>query len=116
MASKPLSQTLNEWLKANLGPRCLAGLTPQDSTALAASIQIVSLYMHTGSTDLLAAFATVVRKMQPCCWQLTYHGIAHLMNWDDRGHLWAAAGLPPIRVTLCKYEPSARRDAVPQPA
>ncbi len=113
-SAKQPCQTLPRWLKDNLGQSCLAPLTSQDSAALAAAVQLVALYSFRPHPDVLDAFAKTVRSMQPSCWHLAYHSIAHVLNWEDRARLWLNAGLPPsIRLSRCKFEPSARLDAVP---
>ena len=54
-----------------------------------------------------------------------YHAIAHIMNWGDRGRLWAAAGLPDVVTGRCLCEPNSCRptegrtsstQGIPQPA
>lgn len=107
--NKPVCETGLKWLKDNLGLRCLAGLTGQDIKALRAAIQIVELWGYTDSPELAEqAFGACVRSMQESQWQLAYHVTAHLHEWSTRAELWAAAGLPPISVSLCAWEPGGR--------
>ena len=94
------------WLKANLGPRCLAALTNTDAKALAAAVQIIELYAYDQSTSTLVAFQLVVSRMQPSTQELAYHAIAHILDWPDRARIWAACGLPAITPRLCNYEPA----------
>lgn len=105
LATKQPCETVRKWLKDNLGPSCLAPLTGQDSAALSAAVQIVSLYSHDGRQETLDAFGAVVRSMQRSCWPLAYHCIAHVLDWHDRANLWSRAGLPPISVIRCAFEP-----------
>lgn len=60
-------KTIAKWLKANLGPRCLAPMTGTDSRALDAAVQIVELWAYDRSRDLELAFGLVVQRMQPKC-------------------------------------------------
>ena len=69
-APKQPCQTLPEWLRSNLGPRCLAPLTGTDSKALAAAVQIVELYAYQSRAEVLEAFGLVVMQMQESCWPL----------------------------------------------
>lgn len=94
------------WLKANLGPRCLAPLCGTDSRALQAAVQIIELYSYHGDPEVLKAFECVVRSsMQPHTMELAYHCIAHVMNWEDRSRLWHKVGLPPFNPQICAFEP-----------
>lgn len=106
MKEKPVCQSLFAWLKENLGPRCLAPLTPADSKALSAAVHLVALYASTGEEEVLVAFAIVVRQMQPTTLHLAYHAIAHVMDWHDRARIWNAASCPPCNPGRCKFEPS----------
>lgn len=108
MANKPKCQTLLPWLKHNLGKGCLAPLTSTDAAALAAAVQIIELYAYHRKSIVLEAFATIVRCMQAHTQELAYHGIAHVMEWEDRPRLWHLAGLPEIDPCLCTQEPAAR--------
>lgn len=106
---KPVCETGLKWLKDNLGPRCLAGLTGQDIKALQAAIQIVELWTYTDNPEAAEqAFALCVRQMQESQWPLAYHVIAHLSEWSSRSELWFAAGLPAIRVPVCAWEPGGQ--------
>lgn len=107
MAAKEPCQTLRQWLKANLGPRCLAPLTSTDAKALSAAVQIVELYAFERRPEVLDAFGGVVRCMQEGCRRLAYHAIAHVMDWSDRARVWSEAGLPAIEAGQCKYERAA---------
>jgi len=103
-APKQPCQTLPQWLKQNLGPRCLAPLTGTDSKALSAAVQIVALYAYHPAPQVAEAFGLTVMQIQQSCWPLAYHAIAHVMDWTDRGELWREAKLPSIPVGICKFE------------
>jgi hypothetical protein len=105
--AKPPSVTVQAWLRANLGPRCLAPLTSVDARALAAAVQIVELYAYDRAPEVLEAFGQVVARMQPHTQQLAYHAIAHVMDWNDRRTIWDLAGLPLPHLPLarCAFEP-----------
>lgn len=105
MSARPYCQTVLPWLRSNLGRQCLAPLTSTDAAALSAAVQIVLLYAHTGGPQVLNAFGTVVQTMQRSTWELAYHAIAHILDWDDRGRVWNLAGLPTITVRKCNWEP-----------
>ena len=105
MRTKPKCETVYPWLRANLGRNCLAPLTHTDAAALAAAVQIVALYCHCDGPDVAEAFGAVVREMQPHTQGLAFHSIAHVMDWGDRYRLWHAAGLDPVGVRKCLYEP-----------
>jgi len=107
MIPKPPSVTLFPWLRANLGPRCLAPLTGTDARALRAAVQIIELYSYDRDASVLEAFAHVVRRMQPKTQELAYHCIAHVMDWSDRSRLWVEAGLPEFGPARCVHEGSA---------
>lgn len=103
---KPCCQELLAWLKANLGPKCLAPLTGTDAKALAAAVHILELWSYSESPDLLQAFAIVVRAMQRSTQELAYHAIAKCSEWHHREPLWRAAELDPIpNPRICAYEP-----------
>lgn len=107
---KPVSVTLLPWLRANLGKRALAPLTSTDHAALLAAVQVVALYAQTEDDSLPGAFAACVRKMQMSTREFAFHSIAHVMDWPDRGKLWALAGLEPLeRRMRCQYEPGGAR-------
>jgi hypothetical protein len=109
---KPVSQTVLPWLKVNLGKHCLAPLTGTDARALAAAVHTIELYSQCPSTEVISAFALIVRQMQPSTQELAYHAIAHVMDWSDRPRIWNAGGLP-VRAAcrLCAYEPDFRNAA-----
>lgn len=105
-AKQPVCKTVYPWLTANLGKRCLAGLTSGDVYALNAAVQLIDLYSHSEDPAVLAAWAVCVRKMQRSMWPFAYHATAHIMNWEDRARLWIEAGLPDdLKVGRCAYEP-----------
>jgi hypothetical protein len=115
MKAKPVCQEILAWLKANLGPHCLAPLTSTDARALSAAVHILELYNCCDSgheAAILQAFAAVVRQMQSTTQHLAYHAIAQGMNWSDRERLWLVAGLDPGNFGVCKYEPR-QREAMP---
>lgn len=90
---QPPSVTVFPWLKANLGPRCLAPLTGTDWRALRASVEIVELYLEHRSAKVTHAFGLVVSTMQAHCRYLAFHAIAHVLDWGDRAKIWQLAGL-----------------------
>jgi hypothetical protein len=55
--------------------------------------------------EVAKAFGLVVGRMQGSTKELAFHAIAHPLDWPDRPRLWAAAGLLPIPVRKCAYEP-----------
>lgn len=106
MAEKPKCQTVLPWLKANLGPRCLNGLTSTDFAALQAAVQIAELWVFTGCETLPPAFGAVVRQMQEKERELAFHSVAHCGEWEDRWVMWNGAGLDvPENLRRCAYEP-----------
>lgn len=106
MKPKPVSETVMSWLRANLGPRCLAPLTGTDAKALRASVHIIDLYNYTPSESLIDAWGKVVRCMHKLeCQELAYHAVAHVMDWDNRAEIWGKAGLPEFSPRRCVYEP-----------
>lgn len=106
---KPWCEQVYPWLRANLGPRCLAPLTGTDARALAAAVQLIALYNQCDSGDeraVLGAFRAAVLCMQPSTRELAYHAIAQQCEWDTRAALWCAADLPvPMVVRRCAHEP-----------
>lgn len=95
-ARKPCCQSINGWLKANLGKGCLAPLTGSDHAALEAAVHIADAMCYADSSQmphLYRAFREVVLTMQEKCRYLAYHGIAHVRDWSDRMTTWQAAGL-----------------------
>ena len=111
MKTKPVCETVLPWLKANLGPRCLAPLTGADAKALAAAVQIIELYSYDSSPHVLAAFGIIVGRMQPSTQELAYHAIAHVLDWDDRARIWFSASLPEFEPRRCLHEPAERAAA-----
>lgn len=110
MQTKHPCQTINAWLKANLGKHACAPLTGTDARALWAAVQIVELWSCCYSKDLFPAFGAVVRKMQPSTQELAYHAVAHVVNWEDRAMFWREAGLEPLEhVRVCDWEPGGAR-------
>jgi len=69
-----------------------------------AAAQIIELYAYDPSQPALAAFALVVRRMQPSTRGLAYHAIAHVMDWSDRARLWSRAGLDIQAFGVCAFE------------
>lgn len=109
-ATNPHSVTVFPWLRDNLGPRALAGLTSTDAAALRAAVEIIELYSTLHDARILAAFRVVVLEMQPKERDLAFHTIAHVLDWGARTRLWERAGLPTIEnPRICKYEPAASR-------
>jgi hypothetical protein len=106
--SKPAAATIYTWLRANLGPRCLAPLTSSDAYALKAAVQIIELYAYNRDPDIARAFGLIVRNgMQRRCQFLAYHAIAHVMDWSNRSEIWQDAGLEPFTdLPSCKFEPA----------
>ncbi len=106
MRPKPPAVTIYPWLRANLGPHCLAPLTGSDDRALLAAVQIVEQWSYDPHSDVALAFGAVVRRMQPKCRYLAYHAIAHVMDWSNRAELWDRAQLEPLsNVPRCAAEP-----------
>lgn len=110
--NKPASVTITRWLKANLGPRSLAGCTSHDTAALLAAVQVAELWLrgdHNNRKLAAQAFACCVRQMQEGLWHLPYHATAHMGDWSHRSQLWQAAGLPVIRVPVCRFGPQPQQ-------
>lgn len=111
MSTKTYSATIGPWLKANLGPRCLGGLTGQDWPALKAAVQIIEVWFSSGYEGrkcAAAAFGNIVQVMQPELRYLAFHAIAHVGDWGHRAELWAAAQLGAADLAgkpECKYGP-----------
>ncbi len=109
MSNKPAAQTIGPWLKNNLGKRCMAGCTSTDVRALHAAVHIAELWLNSDDRPAVAAaFGVIVRQMQEALWYLPYHATAHVGDWGHRYALWHQAGLPDIRVPLCKFGPQPR--------
>jgi hypothetical protein len=109
MKKKPVCETLLPWLKANLGPKCLAPLTGTDARALAAAVHIIELYAVEGNPRALAAFGACAYCMQRSTRELAYHAIAHVLDWSDREKIWKLAYLEPIENPReCVFEPHRR--------
>lgn len=101
---KPAAQTITKWLRQN--GQALGGLTGCDARALRAAVQIVELFAYDGTRDIALAFGACVRRMQPETRHLAFHAIAHVMDWDDRAKMWAAAELEPLgQIPACTYGP-----------
>jgi hypothetical protein len=112
---RPYAATVYAWLKANLGPRCLAPLTSHDAAALLAAVQIADLWArgdYANRQGAALAFGLCVRQMQESTWHLAFHCVAHVADWSHRSELWRDAELPPIRVPFCKFGPQPRPTAV----
>ena len=105
MREKPLCQSVYPWLTANLGKRCLAGMTSTDVRALNAAVHLVELYGCTGEASALQAWAACVKIAQPTMRRFFYHATAHVRDWGHRREMWQAAGLPPLDFGRCEYEP-----------
>lgn len=105
MKPKPTCETLLPWLRANLGKHCLGCLTGTDAKALSAAVQTVELYAYDPNAGVISAFGLIVSRMQAGCQELAYHAIAHVMDWNDRGRIWEAAGLPTFTPRKCAFEP-----------
>ncbi len=106
---KPVCQSVVAFLQGNLGKRCFAPFTSQDSAAFDAAVHLLVLFNRCdGDYEpvVLTAFRNAVACMQPNCRHLAYHAIAHMMDWHARGQVWSRAGLPPLdRRTICAFEP-----------
>lgn len=103
---EPPAATVLDWLHSNLGGRVLAGLTGTDTKALRAATQIMELYGYDRCPEVLNAFASIVRRMQPKMRELAYHAIAHPLDWSDRARVWAGAGLQSFKPKfVCSFEP-----------
>lgn len=97
MKNDPYSKTVFRWLKANLGPKCLAPCTGQDMPAIRAAVHLAELWCASddeGRAAAADAFRSVVTAMQPSTRYLAFHCIAHAGDWGHRFELWRAANLP----------------------
>jgi hypothetical protein len=107
---KSTKTTIRTWLKANLGPKCLAPLTSNDSAALVAASELIRLWARGDEQNRASAaqaFGLTVRTMQPSVWHLAFHLIAQATDWDLRFELWTTAGLPDLEaIPPCKYGPT----------
>lgn len=106
MKTKYHCETLLPWLRAN--GHQLGCLTGQSSKALAAAVQCVALWSYSdsqGERCAVEAFGACVRAMPTEQRYLAYHAIAHVTDWGQRGKLWSAAGLEPVRCGRCTHEP-----------
>lgn len=104
-------KTKNEifrWLKANLGKRCLAGLTSTDVYALVTSVGLSNLISHGGApSQLFHAYREIVFQMQPDNRYLAFHAIACELDWSHRWMIWSNAMLPASDVRgKCAFEPT----------
>ena len=103
------AKELRKWLKANLGPRCLAPLTSQDALALDTAIAAIQLYNYCDAHCeglALQAFRNAVHCMQKSTQELAFHAIAYSMDWPDRARIWHLVGLTPIaNLRRCTEEP-----------
>lgn len=103
--------TVLRWLRANLGADCLSGRPAADLAAINAAAHLADLWLRAdklGRTRAAAAYSATVRAMQPDSRWLAYHAVAHMGDWDHRGELWSAAGLPPDDLKdrpECSYGP-----------
>lgn len=103
--NKPACTTIRNWLKANLGKRCLAPITGTDDKALNAAVQVAVLWTYCDDRAAVAkAFGVCVNAMQPSTRYLAYHAIAHVSDWSFRAELWNAAELGDIHAPLCAFE------------
>jgi hypothetical protein len=103
-AQKPACQRIFQWLRANLDKRSLGALTHTDTYALMAAVQIIELYAYAREPEVLLAFKHCVERMQPQCQEFAYHGIAMVMNWEDRAQIWHHCQLPFFTPMKCKFE------------
>lgn len=102
---------LFKWLKANLGPKCLAPLTSHDVEALLAASAIVPMISWEGAPDaLFDAFAACVNEMQPHCRYLAFHAIAAELDWGHRAMIWGRCRLSFDDVRgVCVHGPQPRQ-------
>jgi len=103
-AQKPACQRIFQWLRDNLGKGSLGALTHTDTYALMAAMQIIELYAYAREPQILIAFRNCVSLMQPQCREFAYHGIAMVMNWEDRDIIWQECELPTFASRKCKFE------------
>jgi len=107
---KSVADTIGPWLRSNLGSSHLGALTGTDARALKAAIQIIELYSYHRRQEVLDAFKDVVECMQEKTRYLAYHGIAHVLNWEDRERIWNEASLEYLSGfgfgAVCAFEPS----------
>ena len=96
------------WLKNNLGPRAIAGLTSTDTYALVASVNLSNLIGYESAPDdLFAAYKAIVMQMQPHNRHLAYHAIACELDWSHRSMIWICSDLvhdQPIPTGKCCFE------------
>lgn len=96
-----------KWLQANLGKRCVAGLTSGDTYALVASVNLSNLISYSSAPmELFQAYGAIVRQMQAHTNHLAFHAIACELDWSHREMIWHLAGLgAEIPTTKCEGEP-----------
>lgn len=104
------------WLRANLGPRSLGGLTSQDAQALLASVTITPLISWSGADPkLFEAYKAIVEQMQPNQRWLAFHAVAIELDWSHRAMIWGQAGILdwlPGSFQECKFGPRGSAQAV----
>lgn len=112
MKTQPAA-TLLKWLKDN-GHK-LGALTSGDVDALLASVQLVTVWARgAGEHDeqIAKTWGVLVSMMQPQCRQWAFHGVAHVLDWNDRYVMWAEAfgdeAPLPSPCYRCTYEPQPR--------
>jgi hypothetical protein len=96
--SKNYVSSIRPWLKNNLGAKCLAVLTGQDSAALDTAVCAAVLWARSDMNareNAAAAFRGAVLCMQPTVRHFAYHSVAHIADWGHRSELWTDAGLWP---------------------
>ena len=80
------------WLKNNLGPRAIAGLTSTDTYALVTSVNLSNLIgYNTAPRELFKAYHSIVMQMQEHNRRLAYHAIAMELDWSHRNMIWTQA-------------------------
>lgn len=96
-----------KWLQANLGKRCVAGLTSTDTYALVASVNLSNLISYKSAPpELFDAYRAITGQMQDHTRHLAFHAIACELDWSHRAMIWHNAGMADqIPTTKCEGEP-----------
>jgi hypothetical protein len=94
------------WLRGNLGPHCLGGLTSTDAACLVTSVNLTNLICSPKAPPpLFAAYRAIIEQMLPHNRRLAYHAIACELDWGQRDMIWTAAACPPLdNPGRCKFE------------
>jgi hypothetical protein len=100
------------WLKINLGPRSLGGLTSTDTHALITSVNLSNLISYPSAPpELFRAWRDIVSQMLPHNRHLAFHAIAIELDWSHRRMIWTQAftisGVlqQDVPTNVCCFEP-----------